>query len=102
MGDAALVGELALEALGLGAETILLEQQLGLSLADDLVLGGNAPRVLLEVGLAGDELPLALGELLLLDPKVVLALVERTLAALQPHLGRAMLRLEVALLPLQL
>src|SRR5262249_62095995 len=43
--DAALLGELTLEPLGLGAQPVLLEEQLGLALADHLVLGGDAGSV---------------------------------------------------------
>src|SRR5438105_3956087 len=46
------VGELVLKLLGVVAETLLPEQELGLALADPLVPGGDPRGLLLQVGLA--------------------------------------------------
>ena len=62
--DAALVGQLALEPLGAVAQPLLLEQKLGLTLADRLVPRGDAGDLLLGVRLARRQPALAVGDLL--------------------------------------
>src|SRR6185437_7275959 len=49
--DLAAVGQLPLEPLGVVAELLLLEQEVALAVADRLVTGGEASRVLLQVAL---------------------------------------------------
>jgi len=94
-----LVRQLALEALGVVTLTLLLEHELGLALADGLVAGGDARRLFPQVVLAGCELALALAQLLVLGAPLVLALLERALAALNPD-GRGLLpRRQLAFLP---
>src|SRR5439155_1505389 len=66
--DSRLVGVLAFERFELTPQPLLLEQQLSLALAQGLVLGRDARALLLEVGLAGHELPLALGDFLVAGP----------------------------------
>src|SRR5438309_1445028 len=79
------------------AQALLLEQQLGLALAEGLVLGRNARRLLLEVGLARRKLALALRDFLVARPTLVLALRERALAAFELDDACAVSRLELLL-----
>src|SRR5262249_36229642 len=95
--DGRLVRVVTLEGLVVGAQPLLLEQELGLALAERLVLGRDARGLLPEVGLAGRELALALRDLLVADPALVLALCKRPLAAFELDHSGALMRLELLL-----
>ena len=97
--DSRLVGVLAFERFELTPQPLLLEQQLSLALAQGLVLGRDARALLLEVGLAGHELPLALGDFLVAGPALVLALRKRALAAFELDDAGALARLELVFGP---
>src|SRR5256885_737402 len=80
--DLAFAQVVALECLALVAQPLLLEHRLRFSLAERFVLGKDARRLLLEVFLPGAELPLAVAELLVAGPPLLLPLCERPLATL--------------------
>src|SRR5262245_29424284 len=100
--DPALVGQLALEPVGVSTQLLLLEQDVRLALADRLVAGGDARRLLLVVVLARRQLALSLRELLVTRAPLVLARRERTLAAVEPGRAGLLLRRDLALLLRQL
>src|SRR5919201_2752350 len=100
--DPALLGELALEALCVVAQLLLLEEELRLALADRLVAGGDARGLLLQVALARAQLALALRELLVARTPLVLALREPALAPVEPGRHRLLVRRQLALLLRQL
>src|SRR5204862_7622769 len=92
-----LVRVLAFERLELAAEALLLEQQLGLALAQRLVLGRDAGALLLEIGLAGAELALPLRDLLVTRAALLLPLRERAFPAFELDGAGALLRGELLL-----
>src|SRR5262249_43903421 len=91
--------ELALEPLGVVAQLVLAEKDLGLALADRLVAGGNPGRFPLEVVLADRQLALPLGELLVAGAPLVLALRQRPLTAVPPGGPRLPVGRDLGLLP---
>jgi hypothetical protein len=84
------------------AQLLLLEQDVGLALADRLVAGGDARRLLLQVVSRAPQLALSLRELLVARAPLVLALRERPLAAVEPGRAGLLLRCDLALLLRQL
>src|SRR5262249_43775615 len=95
--DGRLVRVVTLEGLVVGAQPLLLEQELGLALAERLILGSDAGCVFLDVGLARREFALSLGNLLVARSALVLALCEGSLAALELDDAGAFAGLEVLL-----
>src|SRR5918994_4264014 len=88
------VAELALKALGVLPQAVLLRDHLGLTLFEHFLLGGDSGSFLGEVALEGGDPLLARGDAPLLLAVDVLALAERAVASILPGLDLGLLACE--------